>query len=641
MKATGTIEFLITVGQQLAWLGAVFRCSPSGLSHCYTNFTPVNETNSKLPYVTFSLEYEVMSLDRLGTTSCWNDLVGDVVLVAGFPIPKRPSDAVGLEASLVLIGALADIPLATCYRGGFILKGRSIALVPIRRGESFVQWHLYQKESSRVSYLEIQDMFPNRLLLEDLNENALTTTRAFLGWCPRTCNHLGLHPTHCSHIVANRSSASSGYDYQSVRYTKTPYLSKSVLSLTGGSIGFQQFGAGNLNFALSTKHGIYHRTRAQYFEDLLDDAKQIPIVLQDMQDRRAVYTDGELVILHIILHREALTPFDTGLSSASPSDPQSIRQAMLDNADIPVAYDRNMWQPGQQLKTFKYLVNELYTILEGLMAESMNVAEVGLELNFDWKKHVRGWEYMDLVNRKLTPRLREAELKPTCGQWPELIRDKCGIVLFANGFQNIITPEINNRLCRKFQELPKGQDYLAIESAKVEQMYQESGAANDRTQITVTGLTFQRSTHIFEDCSQILSSRKECECERIQRLVSSQGKGKLRPLPELYPTGAIIMGQGDNNLTDWVGQSWNALRRVFKRRSWGSETQTASPIQESISSGTPQANLPNPDVSCTENLSDDSSNVRSPSTTTTFTPLTKNVSGPNKRPMIIVPMSSN
>ena len=188
MEVAGPAAFIVTVGQQLAWLGSVFQCSTGQLALSYADFT------SESSGLNFSLQYEVVSLDDQEKTSCWNELVGNVVLVPGFPIPERPSDAIGLEISLQLMATLADIPLATCYRRGYILKGRSLALVPVSGGDGFVQWHLFQKNSGRVSLIEIHTMFPERLLLPDLNERTLSKTRAFLGWCSRSCNHLGVPP---------------------------------------------------------------------------------------------------------------------------------------------------------------------------------------------------------------------------------------------------------------------------------------------------------------------------------------------------------------------------------------------------------------------------------------------------------------
>jgi len=39
---------------------------------------------------------------------------------------------------------------------------------------------------------------------------------------------------------------------------------------------------------------------------------------------------------------------------------------------------------------------------------------------------------MDIVDQKLSPHLRETELKLTCEQWPKLAYDWNAVVLFGN-----------------------------------------------------------------------------------------------------------------------------------------------------------------------------------------------------------------
>ena len=322
-------------------------------------------------------------------------------------------------------------------------------------------------------------------------------------------------------------------------------------------------------------------------------------------DRRAVYTNGELVILHTILHRHALKPFNARLSSTSPDNPQSIRQAMLDNADIPVAYDRDMSKSGVQQKTFKDLVSELYTILEGLMAESIDVSVAGMKLNLDWKDHVQGWEYMDLVNRKLSPRLREAELKSTCGQWPKLARCSSAIVLFANGFHNILTPHPSIRLCQKFQELPKFNDYLAIESERIEKMYEESGAEMDHTQLTLGGLQIRGFSDMFEGCPEVTSPGIECDCDRIQQLITTRGSKQPGTGRNLGSAGAVIIGKEASE----IGRSLDAVKKVFTRYPFGKKTNSSKSKRQRNSLGVGHSNHPISSRSNVEVLSNGSSNT--------------------------------
>jgi hypothetical protein len=430
-------------------------------------------------------------------------------------------------------------------------------------------------------------------------------------------------------LYINRKAASEAYDYRATGYTKTPYLSKKVLSLTGASIGFQQFAAGGLNFAVSKRSKMHRIEKAQYYIDLLDAAKQIPIVLQDMVDRRAWLVDGERLILHIILHRHAIKPFVVNgavlFESASPNDPTSVREAMIANVDKLVSLDRDIQRPGIRDKFFKDLVNELYTILEGLMAETTDIADAGIAMNLDWKKHIQGWEYMDVVHQKLTPRMREAHLKSTSGKWPELARDQNAIVLFGTHLQKIINPHPSVRLCKLFKELPKHRDYLGIESEKLEDMYLESGAENDRTQITPTGLQLHRSQHLFERCPRV----DQCKCKRIQQLVPRKAKGTVKPIPKTNKSGAIIIGQGETSWINELGPSWGTLRGIFRHETVDLPSKTSNPVESTRSSNLLDLHSTRPEklksVSGSKSSSDNQSFL-STTTSTKATTLTSDTS---------------
>lgn len=191
VSVSGTEDILVAVGQQLAWLGAACRDSQGQLAHSYTSFNDMTSTGPGLPELRFQIKYEVTTLDTQQSNSCWNDLLSDSVVVAGFPFAQRNSSAIGLEIPVQVMAAIADIPMATCYCGGYILKGPSIVFVPVEHGVDFVQWHLYKPSAGYASFQDVVSRFPNRVLDKELAKNRLFSTRSFLGWCPQSSNDLG------------------------------------------------------------------------------------------------------------------------------------------------------------------------------------------------------------------------------------------------------------------------------------------------------------------------------------------------------------------------------------------------------------------------------------------------------------------
>ena len=192
VSVSGSESLIVAVGQQLAWLGASCSDSNGQLANSYTSFLEAESMGEESNGPLFDITYDRSELTMQESGSCWHELVGNAVIAVGFPIPHRPTETKGLDLSLELMGALANIPLATGFCGGYVLKGRSIVFVPVERKGNAVQWHMIKKDGGgRLNLRELRSLCTTRLTFQELNENDLATTNCFLGWYPRTTNHLG------------------------------------------------------------------------------------------------------------------------------------------------------------------------------------------------------------------------------------------------------------------------------------------------------------------------------------------------------------------------------------------------------------------------------------------------------------------
>lgn len=124
------------------------------------------------------------------------------------------------------------------------------------------------------------------LTFNELDDATLQShaTRSFLGWCPKALNVLGesflnlkIRLATCSN---HNSPATPQLSYAEIGYTKLPRLSKAVVSLIGASLGFSSFANGGASFAFGKKDGIYHASNSGFYEDLLEDCKQLHVILQ-------------------------------------------------------------------------------------------------------------------------------------------------------------------------------------------------------------------------------------------------------------------------------------------------------------------------------------------------------------------------
>ncbi|CZR65722.1 uncharacterized protein PAC_15622 [Phialocephala subalpina] len=572
LLVTGSEDFIVMVAQQIAWLVSACRASSLGLGYSHVSFRE-DASRFLLPLRTFHISSEVLPLTSEDPGSCWNEVVGSSTIVTGFPIPERHNNEKGLELPLEVMAGLGGVPLATQFDGGYLLKARSIAFAPVERNGDSVQWHFLNKGGGRMRYADIADLCPTRLPVEVLDQEDLTSTRAFLGWCSDSTNNLG----------------TVFIPYKNIGFSNTNTPPKRVVALTGVSVGFAHVGTGQATFTIGRQNGSYTADKPTYYLETLDNAKQIHVILHDMEQRRAWHTDGERAILHTILHRQAMGAYVTKgksveLQYADLMSPSSVRAAMESNANVVVMHDHHMDKREVDTKLFKDLVGDLYARLEGLEANAEKLALAGVQLKLDWKKRAQGYEYMDLVQSKHKMLIKEAELKKTCGQWPEFARDISAVVLFGIKFGDVFLPNDPSRLCPGFSMVPTGKDYLTVEVSALQRLYTENGSQQTQQQITAAGTRWHRSNHLFEPCPQSKAPNNGlCKCERIQELVPRSMVTRVRVPGRLGQSGAVIFGHGSSPWRKDIGSSW----RLNARNSRGRQDIKSSPrLEESITYST-------------------------------------------------------
>jgi len=191
VSVTGSESLIVTVGQQLAWICAACQHSQESLSSAHIRFNELTQRDvSPVGVPQFQIKTELVKVDSNEVKACWCNFLPNSVVAAGFPIRSRSFDETGLEIPMEIMAALGGIVNATEYDGGYVLKGRTIAFVPVGRQADSVQWHFVRSDGSRLHYKDLRTL--QRLALADLKEKDLSTTRTFLGWCNSVVNHYGM-----------------------------------------------------------------------------------------------------------------------------------------------------------------------------------------------------------------------------------------------------------------------------------------------------------------------------------------------------------------------------------------------------------------------------------------------------------------
>ena len=182
VKTSGKPEYIRVIGQQIAWLSAACRFSDSGPRYADTIWKRTTEGSCKHIY---EITTQIADIEKDEEHLCWLSLVGDSVIISGFPIARRDSDNKGLQIPIEIMAGLGGVSFAMDAGLGFLLKGHTSVFVPVGRSKGNVQWHLINDVEDGYSYARLAKKGIK------LDEKALYTTTSFLGWTKKILNKAG------------------------------------------------------------------------------------------------------------------------------------------------------------------------------------------------------------------------------------------------------------------------------------------------------------------------------------------------------------------------------------------------------------------------------------------------------------------
>ena len=119
---------------------------------------------------------------------CWHDLFRNPV-VAGFPIARKPEPGSGVEIPLNIITALAGSQQIDEFDGKNFIKSYSRMLIPARKEENIIYWHMYESEGDdqRISFLH-----PTTSHAAYIENSEMEKCRHILGWSPEAEFYAGM-----------------------------------------------------------------------------------------------------------------------------------------------------------------------------------------------------------------------------------------------------------------------------------------------------------------------------------------------------------------------------------------------------------------------------------------------------------------
>jgi hypothetical protein len=186
---SGTEDTIVEICEQLAWLGAALRSSPSdiGVAYCTPSISVTNSVNpmpgASLDTKTYcKIDFAVKVDEEHFSPSngqCWHGMFRNPVVVLGYPIARRSAPDTGLEMPLNMMARLTGTKRINTFNGKLFIKGFSTMLVPTRKEGNHLIWHLlYNEDRSHISYLDSTVAHA-----ENISDLHLEKSRHIVGWC--------------------------------------------------------------------------------------------------------------------------------------------------------------------------------------------------------------------------------------------------------------------------------------------------------------------------------------------------------------------------------------------------------------------------------------------------------------------------
>lgn len=348
---------------------------------------------------------------------------------------------------------------------------------------------------------------------------------------------------------SNHVLGTSTFPYDRIKFSDAKPLSKTSARISEATIGFSNFIRATAKVTFGRKDGVSLRERSDHYETLLDDASELNIFLYDTKGRRTVHTNGERLILQLILHAHHQKPFVVGgqqveLTGLNVGD--DLRRLMMSQAQTPLIRGPVLNRPVPEGTIyFKDKVQELYGRLDKMQAHGSEKSFPSLPT--ETSRTICGWEYLELVANAKQMNAKQVELSQTCGSWPAFAIDPDirGIFLFGHGFGDILCPV--GDVCPLYRSLPEGLDLLGVTVADLATLLKHRGFWDDPGRVTSSGWVWHRPSLLFEPCNS--QDEIKCQCDRIQAFRPPfpaktlwLGKPKVTPPNVLEPGGAVIFG---------------------------------------------------------------------------------------------------
>jgi hypothetical protein len=339
-----------------------------------------------------------------------------------------------------------------------------------------------------------------------------------------------------------------------------------------------------VTFARGVKDTPLYLSHAGAYEQEIHHAGAMNVVLYDMRDRRGWLIDGASALLHLTCtqlstvwsHKSQLLDLQQFQYAEPRNGTSAASVALLDqrNREIAIFEEVDSWKEvtttiedlneglepvrkeEHKIKTTKWcyqdLVRQTYHILELIQDYQVKMLTCpGTNLRFTDREKLEGFAFMDIVDGPGAILPRVAILKPSGRGWVDFTRSIRAITLLGKGFGEVIRVAKNtNKLCRSWQHVPTGQDYLVACIAKLREICRKEGDGDAVPLELARGICWHKAHLMFEPCT-CKKGQPDSACDRIQVLLPRSLGPKKHPRPFTYVNGAVVFGRSKKLNWSW------------------------------------------------------------------------------------------
>lgn len=195
ITATGPAQFIAECAEQLAWLQAALLsnsrdqtgyCAPSIENYAFNTIHSRSSQVKHEGYCDIAVEITplVNPTDAVPQKrSWWQDLVGNGVIIQGFPISRRPKAYPGLELSFELLLSSVRTDRAIIDDGLVLLKGPVLTLQLLKVTNEVFLWLPFHPRNGFCSCEEHNVEISPNLSYSSFDVRRLNTGRHIVGVC--------------------------------------------------------------------------------------------------------------------------------------------------------------------------------------------------------------------------------------------------------------------------------------------------------------------------------------------------------------------------------------------------------------------------------------------------------------------------